>query len=250
MLQRSKVKYIQRLSHKKFRDESGEFVVEGPKLLSELVRERPGIVRGVYALPDWIEANEDLLHDLSPGLLFPVTSTELSSLSSQENPNSVLALVEKFTPPREIGHSPGMVLALEDIRDPGNLGTIIRTADWFGLKHIVCSPTTVDLFNPKVVQSTMGSLFRVHVHERDLADWLGGLAGTAVLGAALEGRSVYGIPPLQSGVLVVGSESHGLSREVLGRCTERVTVPRVGRAESLNASVATGILLSHLVGAG
>jgi TrmH family RNA methyltransferase len=248
MLQRSQTKYIQRLAHKKFRDECGEFVVEGPKLVTELIRERPDIVRGVFALPDWLESNRGLLEGLPNGSAFPLTSSELEAVSSLETPNQVLAVASKFPLNPRIENSLGPLLAVEDIRDPGNMGTIIRTADWFGIRDIVCSPSTVDIYNPKVVQATMGSLFRVRLHEQPLALWLGSLSDTPVLGATLDGRSVYGMPPLRSGVLVIGSESHGISREVLGLCTERVTVPRRGRAESLNASVAAGILLSHLVG--
>jgi TrmH family RNA methyltransferase len=247
MLQRSRIKYIQRLAHKKFRDECGEFVVEGPKLVSELILEKPGIVKGVFALADWLESNGSLLKEIPSELQYRVTHSELEALSYMESPNQVLAIAGKFTTSVAKGKPEGLVLALEDIRDPGNMGTIIRTADWFGVSDIVCSRSTVDVYNPKVVQSTMGSLFRVKVMEVDLVAWLAGLTGTPVLGATLEGRSLYGMPPMGSGVLLVGNESHGLSDEVLGHCTDRVTIPRKGRAESLNASVAAGIMLSHLL---
>lgn len=247
MLQRSKVKYIQRLSHKKFRDETGEFVVEGPKPVSELIRERPGSVKTVFGTSEWMEANTHLLGRLPSEMKVTVDSSELEGMSSLETPNRVLAVASMFGPPAVITDPKGPILALEDIRDPGNLGTIIRTADWFGISDVVCSRSTVDFYNPKVVQATMGSLFRVRLHEADLATWLGGLSRTTVLCATLDGRSVYGMAPLRSGVLVIGNESHGISDTVSALCTERVTVPRMGRAESLNASVATGILLSHLV---
>lgn len=246
MLQRSRIKDIQRLSHKKFRDEAGEFVVEGPRMVAELLRERREGIRCIYAVSEWIETNGEALGGLPPERICPVSQTELEALSTLESPNQVLAVVSK--PAATGGHIPfnGFVLALEDIRDPGNLGTIIRTADWFGVTDVVCSPSTVDLYNPKVVQATMGSVFRVRVHEEGLVGWLGGLSDIAVLGATLDGRSVQGMGSLRRGVLVIGNEAHGLSEDVLGCCTERVTIPRRGRAESLNASVAAGILLSHL----
>ena len=246
MLQRSQSKYIQRLAHKKFRDECGEFLVEGPKLVNELIRERPGLVKGVFALPDWLETNRGLLQAIPNGVAHPVTASELEAVSSLETPNQVLAVASKFPMHTRIEKPSGLLLAVEDIRDPGNMGTIIRTADWFGIRDIVHSPSTVDIYNPKVVQATMGSLFRVRLREEALLQWLGSLSGIQVLGATLDGRSVYGMPPLRNGVLVIGSESHGISRDVLGLCTERVTIPRIGDAESLNASVAAGILLSHL----
>lgn len=246
MLQRSRIKDIQRLSHKKFRDEAGEYVVEGPRMVAELLRERRDGIRCIYAVPEWIETNGEALGGLPPERIRPVSQTELEALSSLESPNQVLAIVSKPSTPVGLSRIDGVALALEDIRDPGNMGTLIRTADWFGVTDVVCSPSTVDLYNPKVVQATMGSVFRVRVHEAELAGWLGGLSEIAVLGATLDGRAVHEMGSLRRGVLVIGNEAHGLSEDVLGRCTERVTIPRLGRAESLNASVAAGILLSHL----
>lgn len=250
MLQRSEIKYIQRLAHKKFREEQGEFVVEGPKLVSELLRWKPGILKGLFGLAEWMEANPALLDGVPDAVRHVVTPSELEALSSMETPNQVLALASCIAPATDLKSVQGPVLALEDIRDPGNLGTILRTADWFGLGHVVCSPTTVELHNPKVVQASMGSVFRVEVHETDLSGWLGRLKGVPILGAALEGESVYGLPHMAGAVVVIGNESHGLSEGVLEVCTRRITIPRVGRAESLNASVATGIILSHLLKGG
>lgn len=216
----------------------GKFVVEGEKLIHELLLSSFKSVQ-IYALSSWNK----------PANCPPVTlvsQAELQRLSGLKTPNQVLAVVsipDQSTPiaPTE------PVLVLDDIHDPGNMGTLIRTADWFGLKHIVCSPNSVDFFHPKVVQSSMGSVFRIQHQVQDLTQWMAS-SGKNFLAAVLDGIPVWDsnlhIDP--SDCLVIGSESHGISEEVLSLCQKKITIPRMGYGDSLNAAVSAGILMSRI----
>ena len=139
-----------------------------------------------------------------------------------------------------------LTLVLDATRDPGNLGTILRTADWFGIRHIVCSPDCAELYNPKVVQATMGAIFRVEVSYAGLPDWLTTLGPMPVYCATLDGIPIYDVSPPAEGVVVIGNEARGVSDDVLSLATCKVTIPRYGHAESLNASVAAGIVMAQL----
>ncbi|GGA87892.1 TrmH family RNA methyltransferase [Puia dinghuensis] len=253
---KSQVKYIQSLGHKKFRDTEGVFVVEGPKLTDELLR-APGMrPRVVYALPEWINAlpvatrhglmagPPDVSHDAT--MLRAVEPAELERLSLLSTPNQVIAVFEKpvFPPPVL---DKGIHLVLDGIQDPGNMGTIVRLADWFGIGTVLCSPDSADVFNPKAVQSTMGSISRVQVLYEEPGAAISA-SGLPVYAALLEGERLYGIGRITRGWIVIGNESKGIRPELQGLATHRVTIPRIGSAESLNAAVATGIILSHLVG--
>ena len=245
MLGKSRLKYIQSLGQKKHRDEEGLFLAEGPKIVEELLQEHPDIVDEVFGLPSWIETRKD-----APGLypVTPVTPEELARISQLQTPNQVLAVLRQF-PPKPVGQLTGsLTLALDAIRDPGNLGTIIRIADWFGIPRIVCSRDCADQYNPKVVQSSMGSIGRVQLHYLDLAGWLSMQAGVRIYGAALEGQDVSGMKRLTSGIIVIGNESKGISADVMEKVNVRITIVRKGKAESLNAAVATGIIAAHLAG--
>lgn len=168
---------------------------------------------------------------------------DLREISSLTTPPEVLALVKKReTVLSAVNTKHQWILALDGIRDPGNFGSIVRTADWFGIKHVVCSEDCVELYNPKTIQSTMGAIFRVQVHYTNLAEWLGSLQ-IPVIAATLQGTPVHEIKFPDAGVLVIGSESHGIHAEVQKRCSDSVFIPAYGRSESLNASVAAGILL-------
>ncbi|MBL7745420.1 MAG: RNA methyltransferase, partial [Chitinophagaceae bacterium] len=138
-------------------------------------------------------------------------------------------------------------LVLDTLQDPGNLGTIIRIADWFGIEQIICSPDCADVYNPKVVQSTMGSIARVKVFYTDLAEWLPVQKDIRIYAAALEGKDITNMNPLKEGLIIIGNESKGIEEEILALANERITIPKKGKAESLNAGVAAGIILSHLV---
>jgi RNA methyltransferase, TrmH family len=135
----------------------------------------------------------------------------------------------------------------DSIRDPGNLGTIVRCADWFGISQVVCSPDSADIYNPKTVQSTMGSIARVKVYYKDLPALLNDSRDTKVHAAALNGKNVKQMKPLEEGVIVIGNESKGINNAIMQLAHEKITIPGYGKAESLNAAVATGIILSHLI---
>lgn len=248
MLPKSRVKYIQSLGHKKSRQEAGEFIIEGPKLLDECLQADPARISAVYALDPWLEINKDLLKKVPASVVHPVSPEELEKISALQTPNQVLALALKPAPvaaPDRIG-SP--VLVLDAIQDPGNLGTLIRTADWFGLEHIVCGHGCADQFNPKVVQSTMGSVLRMKVAYTDLAPWIRSLDDVPVYATMLDGQNIYAMKPIDRGLILIGNESRGLDPALAALATERITIPRKGQAESLNAAVAAGIVLSALCG--
>jgi TrmH family RNA methyltransferase len=239
MLSKREIKDIQSLSHKKFRDELNLFVAEGPKVVGELIELIPQQIEKVYAVENWLQNHE------SRGVsTIEINNIELEKLSQLQTPNQVIAVVKKL-PPANPGAST-FTLYLDTIQDPGNLGTIIRIADWFGVRDIVCSAGCADLYNPKVVQATMASIARVNVFYDREGDWLKGKK-VPVYAAALDGKSLYEEQKTTKGILVIGNESKGLSEETLRYATERITIPRKGEAESLNAAVATGIILSHLL---
>ncbi|MBN8687831.1 MAG: RNA methyltransferase [Chitinophagales bacterium] len=240
MLVKSRIKYIQSLGQKKFRDQSGCFIAEGPKIVQELLE--AGLVKEVYGLQEWIMENSQLLTGIES---HEITEQELEKISQVKTPNKVLALLNQFSA-QEPEVTNKLILALCGIQDPGNLGTIIRIADWFGVEQVVCSEDTVDVYNPKVVQSTMGSIARVKVLYKNLEDWLDSLTETTVYATVLEGADIRTIKKPVKGIILVGNESQGIPESLLAKANMRITIPRKGGAESLNAGVATGIVLSHL----
>lgn len=244
MLGKSKIKYIQSLGQKKHRDDERLFIAEGPKIVAEMLDASPGAVSQVYALSSWIRENEGR-YDAS--LITEVGEDELSKISQLHTPNQVLAVIKQYPSSATLLAKGGIMLALDTIQDPGNLGTIIRIADWFGITHIVCSHECADQYNPKVVQSTMGSIARVQLHYTDLAAWLAAQKEARIYGAALEGQDITKMNKLSEGIIVIGNESKGISAPVMKQVNVRITIPQKGKAESLNAAVAAGIIVSHLI---
>lgn len=242
MLVKSQVKYIQSLGQKKSRDESGTFIAEGPKIVSELLQEIPGQVQQVLGLKEWLTDHAGLLNGVET---IEISEAELEKISQLQTPNQVVAVLRKFEQVTEVKLKGKLVLALDTLQDPGNLGTIIRIADWFGIEHIVCDHDSADLYNPKVVQATMGSIARVKLLYTDLAGWLAEQK-TTVYAAALEGEDITIMQKPAEGIIVIGNESKGISPAILQLVTKKITIPQKGKAESLNAAVATGIILSHL----
>ena len=239
MLSKLKVKYIQSLGQKKPRDAEGVFIAEGPKTVSELLAERNTIVRELFATGRWLKDHQGIALPVSE-----VSEEELERISQLSTPNQVLAIVEKFR--EEPIRTDAITLALDAIQDPGNLGTIIRIADWFGVSQVVCGWGCADLYNPKVVQSTMGSIARVRVNQTDLSAWIKSLVDVPVYASALNGENVAAMAPLSKGIILVGNESKGIDQELMSLADVKITIPKQGKAESLNAAVATGIILSHL----
>ncbi len=246
MLSKSRVKYIQSLYHKKLRDEEGCFVIEGPKITEEFLLQAPDDILALYAVKNWLSDNSILLSRVSSSVIFGIDPAGLEKISSRSTPNQVLAIVQKKKAGQDAAVPAGIFLMLDGIQDPGNFGTIVRIADWFGIGALLCSTGCADLYNPKVIQSTMGSILRVNVIYTDLAGWCKTNAGVDIYAATLHGKSIYHCSPLMHGAILMGNESKGVHPELLGFCKEQVTIPRAGRAESLNAAVATGIILSHL----
>ncbi|MGN6493426.1 MAG: TrmH family RNA methyltransferase [Agriterribacter sp.] len=245
MLSKSRVKYIQSLYHKKFRDEAGVYIVEGPKVLAEFLHTAPANIQELYCLKTWLNNNQPILNTIKPESITVVEEHELQRISALSTPNQVLAVVVK-NPLKSFLATNGITLMLDNIQDPGNMGTIVRIADWFGVNTIVCSQDCVDIYNPKVIQSTMGSILRVNTIYQDLEQTCSNLAGVEIYAATLHGQSLYTLPPATNGLLLIGNESKGIKQSLLSHCTTQITIPRIGEAESLNAAVATGILLSHL----
>ncbi len=243
MLNKSEVKYIQSLSQKKFRDEEGVYLAEGPKIVGEALVAQHLEVKQLYALNDWWLLNKELCKNVDCEI---VADFELEKISQLKTPNQVIAIVavpgvEHFKFERD---QPGLIL--DGIQDPGNLGTIIRIADWFGITQVICSSDCADAYGPKVVQATMGSIFRVKLLYTDLESWMDEHKGLAFYGAALNGDPLKKIPAISNGLVLIGNESKGIRPEVMSRVTKKITIEKWGKAESLNAAVATGIILSHL----
>lgn len=240
MLGKKAIKDIQSLKQKKSRNETGLFVAEGPKLVAEIRAAAPQLVRQLYATPEWLAKN--VQNDLP---VIEVSETELQRISFLEAPNEVLAVVQQL-PVQLPANNKNIIIYLDAISDPGNLGSIIRIADWFGCSAVVCSPGCADVYNPKVVQATMGSLFRVPVcYAANSAAWLADQKEPK-LAATLNGKNIYQQKLNTPLILMIGSEAHGLSAATKALATYEISIPKMGGAESLNAAVATGIIVAQL----
>ncbi|HET7118360.1 MAG TPA: RNA methyltransferase [Hanamia sp.] len=247
MLNKKIVKYIQSLSHKKFRDEEGVFIAEGPKVVSEFLLSEKIHCKLICAEKDWLVENDSLLKRITPENIFETDDHWLKSISLLKTPNKVVAVLNK----KSFSKAPVFInkisLMLDDLQDPGNMGTIIRIADWFAIENIICSENCVDCYNPKVVQSSMGSLARVNVLYTDLLSVVELNKEINLYATALNGTSVYKLPKIKEGIILIGNESKGVNQDLLKSSSQKITIPRYGRAESLNAAVAGGIILSHLM---
>ena len=231
MITKNQIKFIKSLSLKKKRIKEQLFIAEGEKVVSELLRSDFEI-KNIYATKEWEVSNDNITQ---------ISNAELQKISNLKSPNKVLAVVQ-FKNHKIIKHE-GITLVLDEINDPGNLGTIIRMCDWFGVKQIICSKNTVDIFNPKVVQSAMGSAFRVKVNYTDLENYLSDIT-TPIYGAFMDGKNLKEVKIPKSAHLVMGNEANGISAEINKLITDKVAIKNIGKsAESLNVAVATSILL-------
>jgi RNA methyltransferase, TrmH family len=249
MLSTNTIKYLRSLSIKKYRNLYGKFIAEGPKIVSELAGSNLKI-SDLYAIQNWVDENSYQTGKVSSVNI--ITDEQLNKISCLSTPNQVLAVVEipeiKFD--KGIAET-SMIIALDNIRDPGNLGTIIRVADWFGMSHIVCSENSVDAYNPKTVQASMGSISRVHIYYENIADLLKSVSQTInVYGAFLEGKTIYEESFSKTGIVVIGNEANGISYEIEKLISKKICIPSGNNnrihAESLNASVATAIICSEM----
>jgi TrmH family RNA methyltransferase len=247
MLSKQNIKYIQSLQYKKFRDEYGVFIAEGPKVILELLKDGLFHCTALYALADWIDKIDVGIVKSLDTRLHVIQPFELEKISHYTTPNAAVAVFEKRKQKASANLENEITIILDDIQDPGNLGTIIRTADWFGVKQLVCSEKTVDMYNSKVVQSTMASLGRVDVLYTDLNEWLKQKPAVKKYAAVVDnGKSLQSLEKKSGCMLMIGNESNGLSPEIMAFADERVTIPKSGEAESLNAAIATAIVLYEL----
>ncbi|MEW5676921.1 RNA methyltransferase [Flavobacterium enshiense] len=237
MVSKSQIKLITSLQQKKYRKLHGLFLAEGIKVIQELLRSN-FVLHHLYVT--------DAVFDAVPKQkVSVVTEAELKKISALKTPNNCLALFE--IPKGEEISEAGLIVALDDIRDPGNLGTILRLCDWFGIQNVVCSEETVDIYNPKVVQATMGSITRVNVIYTDLEVFLE-KTQLPVYGTFMDGENIYKNNLPDNGVIVMGNEANGISPAIEKLCTQRIAIPRFGdlkQTESLNVATATAIILSE-----
>ena len=243
MLSKNEIKDIQSLRHKKSREDTGLFIAEGPKITGELVRLVPQQVKKLYALKGWIDSNQQLITQIEYEI---ISETELQRISQLQTPNEALCVLHHFESNEPVTQEE-IILYLDAIQDPGNFGTIVRIADWFGIKHIVCSEGCADIYNIKVVQATMASIARVNVFYDEALQWLK-KQNSPRYAASLNGQSIYSVPKMEKGIIIIGNESKGIQPSIMDAVDQKITIPKMGAAESLNAAVATGIILSHLVG--
>ena len=235
MLSKNQIKLITSLKQKKYRLQQGVFVVEGLKTINELLHSSFEL-QTLYTTEAFnFDAKKEVL----------ISETDLKRISFLTTPNKALAIF-KMPKPKPIKEQ-GLIIALDSIRDPGNLGTIIRLCDWFGIKDLVCSIETVDCYNPKVIQATMGSISRVAISYIDLKAFLNATT-LPVYGAFMQGDNIYKSTKLDGGILVVGNEANGISKPIEAIISKKITIPRFGNlqaTESLNVATATAILLSE-----
>lgn len=250
MISTAQIKRIKSLSQKKFRKELGLFVVEGDKIVREILENPQWQVEQLFALEEWLVSN---VMPTGPAVE-SLTAKELARISSLNTPNQALAVVKMQENKLQTTQLTSILtLLLDNIQDPGNLGTIIRTADWFGIQQVICSENSVEVYNPKVIQASMGSFARVNCYYTDPETFLQKLpANTPVMAALLEGESIYQTELPAQGILITGNESRGISPNLLKYVSHKIHIPmskppgKMSFPESLNAAVATGIILSHL----
>lgn len=235
---KAEIQFVRSLADKRVRDAEHLFVAEGDKLISEILSSSLR-VRNIYALEGHFDGRSER-----------VTAKEMERISQLKTASTSLAVVEQ---PRHKAPAKApadrLTLALDGVQNPGNLGTIIRLADWFGVEDIFCSEDTADCFNPKVVQATMGAILRVRVHYTNLAKWLGEQRGAKIYGTFLEGENIYSAQLDKSGIIVMGNEGQGISTEVAATVSHKLLIPpypadRSG-SESLNVAVATAVICSE-----
>ncbi|MGZ4044028.1 MAG: TrmH family RNA methyltransferase [Bacteroidia bacterium] len=246
MISKNQIKQIQALHQKKFRLENKLFLAEGIKTVKEIISGTPLLIHELFATADFINETYLLLHTKKIKYS-EVTEKELTQISTQATPNKVLAVCHYFDEtPSIFDFKNNFSLYLDDIRDPGNFGTIIRLADWYGISTVFCSETSCELYNPKVIQSTMGAFLRVRTEYISLAELLQKNEIKNVYGAVLGGKNIY-TEQLKEGLIIIGNEANGITAENLKLITHPLTIPShpASVTESLNAAMATAIITSE-----
>lgn len=238
MISKNQLKLIRQLGQKKYRKQLNQYLVQGEKNVLELLNS-PLKVTDVFATQNFIDTNQAAY----PNTHFIVADEEqLTKVSTLVSNNAAIAIVDM--PSTTLPDESSLILALDGVSDPGNLGTIIRVADWYGIKHIVASTDSADPYNPKTISATMGSFVRVSVSQVELPEYLSTL-NMPIYGAFLDGQSVHSTKFSGQGVLLMGSESHGIRQQCAALVSNKITIPAFGGAESLNVAMATGIILDN-----
>jgi len=244
MITKNDIKHIRSLQTAKARREENLFVCEGNKVVAELIASdiKP---EAICATETWLERNPDLARELP--FAEKVSELQMEQMSGLKTPPGILCVAQ--TPDMEIDVNEArtsLVVVLDDIHDPGNLGTIIRTADWFGIRNVVCSRNSAEIWSPKTVQASMGSVFRVRAVEDDVAKHLS-VPDIPVYGALMQGENIYTETLTKNGIIVIGSESHGIGQDILPYINRPLHIPhgQGSKTESLNASVAAAIIMSE-----
>ena len=243
MITNAQIKFIKSLAQAKNRELHKLYVAEGEKLAIEWLQSSAN-VQMIIATSVWISKNQSIISKHSSAQVFEVDEQTLARMSQLQTPNHVLLVVEyssKMVIPKETG----WIIALDTIQDPGNMGTILRIADWFGINTIICSPQCVDIYNHKVIQSGMGAHLRVAVEYKEL-DTFFKTNQLPVYAALLNGENLFQVKSKQAGIILIGNESKGIAPELLPFASHPITIPRIGGAESLNAGVAAGIIAAYL----
>ena len=244
MLTKAQVKDIRSLTLTKYRAERKTYIVEGDKMCREWLAADVSVEQ-IIAVKDWLAEQESAIAQHREAIVVAVTDSELARISSLQTPNKVL-LVVRFPDGQDMLPTNEWSIAIDKLQDPGNMGTIIRIADWYGINHIVASPDSVDFYNTKVLQAAMGGHLRVQLHSADLPVFLKQIQ-IPILATTLDGKNIHETASPEAAVLVIGNESKGVSEEVLAFATQKIMIPRRGGAESLNAAVATGICCALLL---
>lgn len=250
MITKNQIKEIISLHHKKGRQEAGLFIVEGKKWVSEILNSELSCIE-IYSLPQWLEKNEG---DIKVGIrVFEINEMELKKISTLTSPQEVLAILRIPENKADISElKTSLSLILDDISDPGNMGTIIRIADWFGIKNIICSEACVDAYNPKVVQASMGSIARIKLHyapllpffKKNKEEWK-----IEVFAASMQGENLYQVKTSENGFILMGNESRGINPDYLEYINMAIHIPAYtldegqgSHAESLNVAIATALI--------
>lgn len=234
-LSKERIKRIQALHKKKFRDDARLFIIEGRKIIEEAIQHKPGCIQTIYSTSgeSYVNSNLEIIR---------ISIDDLKKISTLKHPQGDLAICQYLE--NKSNAESNFKIALDKIQDPGNMGTIIRLAAWFGVDEIIASPDTVDCYNPKVIQATMGAIFNVTITYSELKPILA-QTEDPIYGALLEGENVYKKALQKKGVLLMGNEGNGISEELIPLISDPLTIPKFGNGESLNVAMATGILLSE-----
>lgn len=241
MISKNRIKFVQSLHKKKYRQKYSQFTVEGEKSVDELINSSLTI-NEIFCTEKWL-----LGQTIDKNVQITVTTPDfIQKVSFFNTASSVVAIAEMSKPLLSDVDETKWIIALDGINDPGNLGTIMRIADWYGIKDILCSNDTVDMFNPKCISATMGSFTRTNVHETDLNDWLAKVPSPKYF-CLMNGKAVHQLKEKTPGIIVIGSEAHGIRENLMSIEHSSITINRLGSAESLNAAVATGIICDRLI---